>query len=223
MRAAYLVHQEHEDEAQDQRHADAGVKLLVTVLMFPASAQGWFHLTLGLRHFHHSSLTVALVSTCRDAGPERKERGSSKLRMCLLTLLSSITDPGGSSWEAADIQTNTKQILLFDKVGYARERDVTWLFAASWTSLCLKRIQTVTVNTGRHIHTYSMSTCSILRSLTLKTDHYKHRAQQDENRKLMLKPELTQDCCTSWTGLQGNKLLCRLSKLKSWHQHCSNI
>lgn len=40
MRAAYLVHQEHEDEAQDQRHADAGVKLLVTVLMFPASAQG---------------------------------------------------------------------------------------------------------------------------------------------------------------------------------------
>ena len=40
MRAAYLVHQEHKDEAQDQRHADAGVKLLVTVLMFPTGAQG---------------------------------------------------------------------------------------------------------------------------------------------------------------------------------------
>lgn len=163
---------------------------------------------------------------CPPAGTRvrrEKKEAVQNYACAFLTLLSSITDPGGISWEAADIQTNTKQILLFDKVGYARETDVTWLFAASWTSLCLKRIQTVTVNTGRHIHTYSMSTCSILRSLTLKTDNYKHRAQQDENRKLMLKPELTQHCCTSWTGLQGNKLLCRLSKLKSWHQHWSNI
>lgn len=167
---------------------------------------------------------------CPPAGTrvrrEKKEAVQNYVITCLLTLLSSITDPGGISWEAADIQMNTKQILLFDKVGYARQTDVTWLFAASWTLLCLKRFQTVTVNTGRHIHTYSMSICSIcsiLRSLTLKTDHYKHRAQQDNNHKLMLKPALTQHCCTSWTGQQGSKLLCRLSKLKSWHQHWSNI
>lgn len=39
MRAAYLVHQQHEDEAEHQRHADAGVELLVAVLVFPAGTQ----------------------------------------------------------------------------------------------------------------------------------------------------------------------------------------
>lgn len=186
----------------------------------------------GLIPPHPWSQTLQPLQPDRGFGVHLQGRGSGEKRKrrfkitCLLTLLSSITDPGGISWEAADIQMNTKQILLFDKVGYARQTDVTWLFAASWTLLCLKRFQTVTVNTGRHIHTYSMSICSIcsiLRSLTLKTDHYKHRAQQDNNHKLMLKPALTQHCCTSWTGQQGSKLLCRLSKLKSWHQHWSNI
>lgn len=48
MRAAYLVHQKHEDEAQDQRHADAGMKLLMTVLMFPTGTQSRFYFTLRL-------------------------------------------------------------------------------------------------------------------------------------------------------------------------------
>lgn len=68
MRAAYLVHQQHEDEAQDQRHSDAGVKLLVTVLVFPAGTQDSVCLTLPFGHFHDSNLAVAVVCTCRDTG-----------------------------------------------------------------------------------------------------------------------------------------------------------
>lgn len=63
VRAAYLVHQQHEDEAQDQRNADAGVKLLVAVLVLPTGAQHRFHFGLGLRHLCNP--TVVVVSTCR--------------------------------------------------------------------------------------------------------------------------------------------------------------
>ena len=66
VRAADLVHQQHEDEAQDQRHPDAGVKLLVTVLVFAAGAQGGVCLALPLRHFHHAGLAMAVVRTCRQ-------------------------------------------------------------------------------------------------------------------------------------------------------------
>lgn len=71
MRTAYLVHQQHEDEAQHQRHADAGVKLLVTVLVFPAGGQNRFCFTLRLGHFHDTGLAVAVVSACRKTDRER--------------------------------------------------------------------------------------------------------------------------------------------------------
>lgn len=75
MRTAYLVHQQHKDEAQDQGHPDAGMKLLVTVLVFPAGTQGRIRFPLWLGHFHDSGLAVAVVSTCRNTGQERTERG----------------------------------------------------------------------------------------------------------------------------------------------------
>lgn len=62
---ADLVHEQHKDEAQNQRHADAGMKLLVTVLMFPAGTQGCFYLTLRLRHFQDAVVAVTVVSACR--------------------------------------------------------------------------------------------------------------------------------------------------------------
>lgn len=64
MRTAYLVHKQHKDEAQDQRHSDAGVELLVTVLMFPAVAQAGLSFTLWLGHLQNPNLAVTVVSTC---------------------------------------------------------------------------------------------------------------------------------------------------------------
>lgn len=61
MRTAYLVHEQHEDEAQDQRDADAGMELLVAVLMFPSSTKSCFSFNLRLRGFHNSNLTRTVV------------------------------------------------------------------------------------------------------------------------------------------------------------------
>lgn len=65
VRTSYLVHQQHEDEAQHQRDADAGVELLVTVLVCPAGTQGCIDFPLRLGHFHDPAVAVVMVSTCR--------------------------------------------------------------------------------------------------------------------------------------------------------------
>lgn len=70
MSAAYLVHQQHEDEAQHQGDADAGVELLVAVLVFPRGVQSCLCFALGLRRFHHPGLTVAVVHTWRNTSKE---------------------------------------------------------------------------------------------------------------------------------------------------------
>lgn len=63
VRTAYLVHQQHKDKAQDQRNADAGVKLLVSVLVFPTGAQNRFDFSLRLRRFCSPTVPVTLVAT----------------------------------------------------------------------------------------------------------------------------------------------------------------
>lgn len=68
VRTADLVHQQHEDKAQDQRNADAGVKLLVSVLVFPTGAQNRLHFSLGLRHLCSPTVSVILVATCGGTG-----------------------------------------------------------------------------------------------------------------------------------------------------------
>lgn len=69
VRTADLVHQQHEDEAQDQRNADAGVKLLVGVLVFATGAQNRFDFGLGLRHFcNPTTVSVILVATWGGTG-----------------------------------------------------------------------------------------------------------------------------------------------------------
>lgn len=68
VRTAYLVHQQHKDKAQDQRNADAGVKLLVSVLVFPTGAQNRFDFSLRLRHFCSPTVSVILVATCGGTG-----------------------------------------------------------------------------------------------------------------------------------------------------------
>lgn len=46
MGTAYLVHKKHKDEAQDQRNADAGMELLVSVFMCPTGSKNYFSFTL---------------------------------------------------------------------------------------------------------------------------------------------------------------------------------
>lgn len=64
VRAADLVHEQHEDEAQDQRDSDAGVKLLVAVFVFDTSAESCccFCISLCLGHLHHSGLALSVMS-----------------------------------------------------------------------------------------------------------------------------------------------------------------
>lgn len=76
---AYLVHQQHEDEAEDQGDADAGVQLLVAVLVLPADAQSCLRLHLRLGRVHHPGLPVAVVSACKN---EIKKSGFS-MQLCL--------------------------------------------------------------------------------------------------------------------------------------------
>lgn len=77
MSAAYLVHQQHEDEAQHQGDADAGVQLLVAVLVFPRGVQSRHRFRFGLRHFGRPGPTVAVVSACVEGtvdGPVNVKR-----------------------------------------------------------------------------------------------------------------------------------------------------
>lgn len=71
VRAADLIHQQHEDEAQHQRHADAGVQLLVAVLVLAAH----FHLCFGLRRLDDAGLAVAVVATCSDTEMRQRRGG----------------------------------------------------------------------------------------------------------------------------------------------------
>lgn len=64
VRASNLVHQQHEDEAQHQRDADARVQLLVAVLVAGGGDHGLVSVHLGLRHFHGASVAVVVVFTC---------------------------------------------------------------------------------------------------------------------------------------------------------------
>ena len=62
VRTAYLVHQQHKHEAEDQRHSDVGVELLVAVLVFPAGTESCLHFHLCLRCFRDSNLTIAVMA-----------------------------------------------------------------------------------------------------------------------------------------------------------------
>lgn len=64
VRASDLVHEQHEDEAQHQRDADARVELLVAVLVADAGNQGLVSVHLRLRHLHGTSMAVVVVFTC---------------------------------------------------------------------------------------------------------------------------------------------------------------
>lgn len=72
VRTSDLVHQQHEDEAQHQRDTDAGVELLVAVLMAATGAQDCVNFPLRLGHFHDTPVAVVMVSTCR--GQEQNVR-----------------------------------------------------------------------------------------------------------------------------------------------------
>lgn len=81
VRTAYLVHQQHEDKAQNQRHSDAGVQLLVAVLMFQAAAQSRVHFTLRLGHLHGPHLAVVVVCSCRNTQGHRRLKKKKKKRL----------------------------------------------------------------------------------------------------------------------------------------------
>lgn len=72
VRTSDLVHQQHEDEAQHQRDTDAGVELLVAVLVAAAGAQDCVNFPLRFGHFHDTPVAVVMVSTCR--GQEQNVR-----------------------------------------------------------------------------------------------------------------------------------------------------
>lgn len=100
IRASYLVHQQHKDEAQDQRHSDAGVKLLMTVFMFPTGPQGDVYLNLCIWNLRSSDLAVTVVSTCK-----RGQRDADRLLDEMSQLVESIN-------------TRVIQILMRDAAQY---------------------------------------------------------------------------------------------------------
>lgn len=63
VRASNLVHQQHEDEAQHQRDADACVELLVAVLVAGAGHHGLVRVHLGLGDLHGTPVAVVVVIT----------------------------------------------------------------------------------------------------------------------------------------------------------------
>lgn len=65
VRAANLVHQQHEDKSQHQRDTDEGMELLMTVRMFVT--RSYHRLCSFLIRRGHLGLTVSVVSCCTES------------------------------------------------------------------------------------------------------------------------------------------------------------
>lgn len=79
VRASDLVYEQHEDEAQHQRDADAGVELLVAVLVASGSNQRLVGVHLRLRRLHGAPMAVVVVFTC--SGTQRRTLFTRRVRL----------------------------------------------------------------------------------------------------------------------------------------------
>ncbi|TNN64146.1 hypothetical protein EYF80_025644 [Liparis tanakae] len=111
-RAADLVHQQHEHEAQDQRHADAGVELLVAVLVFPDGAQGRVRFPLRLGHLRGADLAVVVMGIWkrrRERTGKEAETGAVKKKRKKKTAKCSETITTGPSLRETEQRVDTDQ------------------------------------------------------------------------------------------------------------------
>lgn len=172
MRASYLVHQQHKDKAQDQRYSDAGVKLLVTVFMFPTGTQGDICLNLCIWNLRNSSLAVTVVSTCRHTKKKSTDRGRQTIRWH--SELNTSLPEWSRLWCVAlqSAQTITKCCIT--------ETDVNWLpFSSHRTLLCLDSIQTGTQANIYHANHELVLPCSDLPDIDLIPQNLHHILSAD--------------------------------------------